>query len=595
MKYFFLIFTLISFFSISQAQTNYYVDNHLGADTLTNGTAPDSSAWKTIEYAINNVANPTTDTIIIHISAGTYNLGSNQIDISRNFLNLKLIGAGIDTTIVEADTSSTVATSRVFEIFTGNNATIQRMTIQNGHNSSGGGIFIYYGSLELDFCKITNNYTVTAGYGGGIANIGGNLVIDNSTIDNNSAADSAHGGGIGIRDGVTNIYNSTISNNTALDGGGIAIISFLENTSFSITNSTIYKNLGTYYSGAIRISSFDTTKTHNVTAIINSCTIFDNTCTGIYGIGGVEVLSDSQKVYLKNSIVAGNTGINNSDIRGNIISENYNLIQDISRGVITGNTTNNIYGLSPYCLPLALNNSKNGTMTCAIPDTSPARDVIPIDSNGAPLLDQRGATRNGKFDIGAYEWWNNNGALPVELSGFMATVNGNSVELKWTTATEINNRGFQIEKNSGDGFVPLAFISGHGTSTQLNRYTYVDKNVSGRTYSYRLKQIDLDGTFKYSKVVEVNMSGPNKFEIDQNYPNPFNPTTTIKFALPKAERVRVIVYNQLGQEVTKVTDRNFEAGNHSVQFNGSNFASGIYFYRIQAGSFAQTKKMILLK
>ncbi len=220
---------------------------------------------------------------------------------------------------------------------------------------------------------------------------------------------------------------------------------------------------------------------------------------------------------------------------------------------------------------------------------------LETSANGAPLLDQRGATRNGNFDIGAYEFWDNNGSLPVELSSFMASVNGNNVDLKWTTASEINNRGFQIEKNAGSGFVPLAFISGHGTSTQLNNYSYIDKNVSGGAYSYRLKQIDYDGTFKYSKVVEINLSGPNKFELGQNYPNPFNPTTTINFALPKTERVRIIVYNLIGQEVYQVTNRDYDAGNHSIQFNGSNLSSGVYFYRIQAGTFSQVKKMILMK
>jgi hypothetical protein len=284
------------------------------------------------------------------------------------------------------------------------------------------------------------------------------------------------------------------------------------------------------------------------------------------------------------------------DINGPIISEDYNLIQNADTTSISGNTKHNIYGLSPYCQPLALNNSLNGTMTCAIPDTSPAKDQIPRDSaNGAPLLDQRGATRRGNFDIGAYEFWDNNGSLPVELSSFMASVNGNAVDLKWTTASEINNRGFQIEKNAGSGFVPLAFISGHGTSTQLNNYSYIDKNVSGGAYSYRLKQIDYDGTFKYSKVVEINLSGPNKFELGQNYPNPFNPTTTINFALPKTERVRIIVYNLIGQEVYQVTNRDYDAGNHSIQFNGSNLSSGVYFYRIQAGTFSQVKKMILMK
>jgi len=598
MKLFILIFTVISFFSITLAQTtNYYVDNHLGIDTLANGTAPDSLAWKTVAYAVSHVANPTTDSIIINISAGTYNLASNEIDINRSFLNLTLIGAGIDTTIVEADSNLTVSKSRVFEILGGNNVTIERMTIQNGKvSNSGGGILNSSGTLKINYCKIYNNYSGSIGYGGGIANISGNLTIDNTTIDNNNAPDTCLGGGIGTIDGITNVNNSTISNNSSVSGGGIAIIAYSSNTLFNITNSTISQNVATYHCGGIRISNYDKTNTFKVTVNINSCTIFDDSCTSIYGIGGIGVLNDSQYVNIKNSIISGNVASKYSDMRGSIISGGYNLIQDTTLAKITGNTTTNIYDSSAYCQPLALNNSKNGTMTCAIPDSSPAKNKIPVDSsNGAPLLDQRGATRNGNFDIGAYEFWDNNGALPVELSSFIASADENNVNLKWTTATEINNRGFQIEKNSGSGFVPLAFVSGHGTSTQLNTYSYTDKNVSGGVYSYRLKQVDYDGSYKYSQAIKVNLFGPNNFALSQNYPNPFNPTTTIKFALPSAERVRVIVYNQLGQEVAQVADRNFEAGNHSIQFIGSNLASGVYFYRIQAGTFSQVKKMILMK
>jgi len=595
MKLLFLFLTIISFLNISVAQTNYYVNQNLGKDTTANGSAPDSSAWKTIEYAINHVANPTSDSIVINISTGTYNLVSNQIDINRNFLDLILIGSGIDTTVVEADSNLAVSKSRVFEIYKGNNVTLRGMTIQNGNGlSSGGGIFIDSGSTYINYCKIVNNYCSVGRVGGGVGNIAGTLFINNSTITGNTSVDTCYGGGIGIEDGTAQIENSTISYNSSGGGGGIALISVHQSASLEITNSTISENNATYYCGGIRISRFGPVS-NNLTAVINSCTIFKNTSTGSAGIGGIGVLSPSS-VYVKNSIIGGNISSSGPpDIYGGIISENYNLLQNVSGATITGDTTNNIYGLSPDCQPLALNNSKNGTMTCAIPDSSPARDVIPIDSNGAPLLDQRGANRNGKFDIGAYEFWDNNGALPVELSSFMASVNGNTVYLKWATATEINNRGFQIEKSSNNGFIPLAFISGHGTSTQLNKYTYTDKNVSSGVYAYRLKQIDYNGTYKYSKIVEVNISTPNKFTLSQNYPNPFNPSTTINFTLPSAERVRIIIYNQLGQQVALVMDRNFEAGNHSIHFNGSNLASGVYFYRIKAGIFSQVRKMILLK
>ncbi len=185
--------------------------------------------------------------------------------------------------------------------------------------------------------------------------------------------------------------------------------------------------------------------------------------------------------------------------------------------------------------------------------------------------------------------------VPVELSSFTAFANSEGVELRWSTATETNNSGFAIERSSDNiSFKQIGLVNGHGTSTSANKYSYLDKNVSGKFF-YRLKQIDFSGSFKYSKAVEVNSSKPLSFALNQNYPNPFNPTTTISYSVPEKSFVTIKVYNVLGNVVASLVNNQIEAGEHNVQFNANELSSGVYFYTITAGNFSATKKLMLLK
>ena len=192
--------------------------------------------------------------------------------------------------------------------------------------------------------------------------------------------------------------------------------------------------------------------------------------------------------------------------------------------------------------------------------------------------------------------------LPVELTSFSASVIGSTVKLSWQTATEINNFGFEILRQghtstalSVTGWERLGFVNGNGNSNSPKNYSFVDDNVTAGTYSYRLKQIDNDGQFEYSKTIEVDLGTPKKFELSQNYPNPFNPSTTINYNLPEAANVKLIIYNILGQEIKTLVKEFKEAGVHTVNFNASELNSGLYIYKIEAGSFTQTRKMTLIK
>ncbi len=186
--------------------------------------------------------------------------------------------------------------------------------------------------------------------------------------------------------------------------------------------------------------------------------------------------------------------------------------------------------------------------------------------------------------------------LPVELSSFSASANGNTVTLNWTTATETNNSGFDIERSpDNNNFSKIGFVSGFGTTTESNSYTFMDNPQKEGTYYYRLKQVDLNGRFKYSNSTEVKVTSPMMYSLDQNYPNPFNPTTKIDYSIPNQDFVNITVFNELGQKVATLVNEVVSSGHHTVDFNASRFSSGIYFYRIQTGNFVNVKKMNLLK
>ncbi|PIQ07950.1 MAG: hypothetical protein COW71_14570, partial [Ignavibacteriales bacterium CG18_big_fil_WC_8_21_14_2_50_31_20] len=184
--------------------------------------------------------------------------------------------------------------------------------------------------------------------------------------------------------------------------------------------------------------------------------------------------------------------------------------------------------------------------------------------------------------------------LPVELTSFTAKSTKAGVMLNWTTATEVNNYGFQVESRKDKGeseWEKVGFVEGHGNSNSPKEYSFFDN--SGAT-SYRLKQVDFNGNYEYSDVVTVS-SVLTKTELYQNSPNPFNPSTKISFSLAETGRVNVSVYNVIGQKVAELVNQTMESGIHNVDFNASNLTSGLYIYRLETPNYSKTMKMLLIK
>ena len=194
--------------------------------------------------------------------------------------------------------------------------------------------------------------------------------------------------------------------------------------------------------------------------------------------------------------------------------------------------------------------------------------------------------------------------VPVEMTSFTATAQQANALLAWSTATEVNNYGFDIERRAvnseqqtANSWTKVGFVAGNGTSNAKHNYTYADNNLSAGTYAYRIKQIDNDGTFKYSASTEVTVAGvPKELKLYGNYPNPFNPSTKVQFTVPENGNARLSVYNVLGQEVATLFSGAAEAGNlYTANFDASRMASGLYFSVLEFGSQRITHKMLMTK
>ncbi|MBK7104955.1 MAG: T9SS type A sorting domain-containing protein [Ignavibacteriae bacterium] len=226
--------------------------------------------------------------------------------------------------------------------------------------------------------------------------------------------------------------------------------------------------------------------------------------------------------------------------------------------------------------------------------------VSGLPSNGqvdfeASKLNVYGDVSQGGFEYTGFVYTISD-VLPVELTTFTAFANQKEIKLNWQTATEVNNYGFDVERKPETGdWKKIGFVEGHGNSNSPKNYAFSDNTAFSGKYFYRLKQIDIDGKFEYSKTEEVTLETQLIFELKQNYPNPFNPKTNIQFSIPEISNISISVYNIIGEKVETLLNKKLEAGLYSIIFDASELNSGIYFYTIKTENFIQTKKMIVAK
>ncbi len=302
-----------------------------------------------------------------------------------------------------------------------------------------------------------------------------------------------------------------------------------------------------------------------------------------YGTG-LEIVSPCVKVYT-------------TDRTGSVGYSTGNYVNNFNG---TSSATPNVSGVAALVLAVDSNLTWNVVRE---------RICLTADKVGGYIYNQSGQLGLGGWNnqmgygkINAYEVVKLTAdAIPVELTSFTANVIDNEVFIKWSTATETNNQGFEIERSqkskvkSQNEWEKIGFVSGFGTATESKSYSFSDINISSGTYGYRLKQIDYDGTFEYSPEVDVDFVAPGEFVLNQNYPNPFNPRTNIKFSVSKRIQLKINLYNMLGEIVQKITEGLYEAGNYQVTMDAQNLPSGIYIYRIESDELIKAKKMVLMK
>ncbi len=317
---------------------------------------------------------------------------------------------------------------------------------------------------------------------------------------------------------------------------------------------TLYKSSGTTSSSARLDSPSDSTLYFNSTSSV-----------------------DTVNFYLKNK---GNSNLTVSGATfSGTYSAKYTLISSLPGAIVPNDSGLFKVRCNPLAKPsrgneLQIDNVENATLDITTNDPSKPTFKVSLQSDSP---------------------------LPVELANFTSIINRNKVNLNWSTLFEINNKGFEVERKiENSEWQALSFISGKGTSNQINTYSFEDRNLSTGKYYYRLKQVDYNGNFKYYSLVNnVNIGMPSDFALGQNYPNPFNPSTTINFDLPLDSKVTLNVYDITGRLISTILNSEFKAGYNSVKFNASSLASGIYFYNINAVSgshnFTENKRMVLIK
>ncbi len=541
----------IQFTNYNASSVNYTPDNY----TIQNNTLSSVAGNGGLGVFLSNSGTPTVGMTGVTVSNDTiYHRGTRAV--MCNYVN----DANIFGNTISADIQAAGVAAASIWLSTG---------------TGNAGTFNVYGNKFIKL-KTLNN---TAGTGFGII-----------AIDNQLASPK-----------VVNIYNNFISGFETVTSNSNAIYYGIRHTGGSTSNIshntisfadlTDMTTFGTSRIAGIAFATHNTTEASptGTTSIMNNIVVSDETSMKVWAVRRVGTAgtfsSNYNDLYYNPANASGFVGFWDATDQQLLADWQTASSQDAnskSKAVTFESATNlHLFGSS-------------------IGDTDLAGIAIP-----SVTTDIDGEARPGNAPyMGADE--RPESPLPVQLTSFIARVDplSNSTVLHWTTASEVNNYGFYVQRKSEGGQfadLPNSFVAGHGTTNEPQSYTWTDLSVTRGTWYYRLKQVDLDHSVHYSDPISVTIvtgvqeTTPQVFSLSQNYPNPFNPSTTIRFEIAKPDVVTLKVYDVLGREVATLVNEQMSAGNYSISFNAANLASGTYVYRLQVGNFVSTKKMNLTK
>lgn len=529
-----------------------------------------------------------------------------------------------NTTISYMAPMSTAATSTCFYINGQTSGVSDRILVENNtfadavntpfyavRITGAAGTFQYCSDVKVTknilFGQMRSSYFYFCGVDNGVTEFSNNQISNTSS---NITGYVVYGTILNNYKGTYNIFNNkyiTIKTNNKDGGQGLYGISPMSGQAGAVLN--IYNNF---------FSDFQCLNANTAATPVFGIYCQDTVQTNIY-FNSINMTPVNNTTGMVAPIGFGNSGAK-ANIKNNILINSYSAATDNSYGykfpsTMTLNADYNDIVVLPTSAVTMRGARKFVTMKewqdstaqelhsvslnpafTSISDLHIMKDSLAIVGRGVKIpgfmTDIDGETRDTIPDLGADEIA---GVTPVELVAFTASKSGGMVELSWSTATEVNNAYFDVERKiAGKSWESVGRIKGNGTTAQGAQYSFTDDAVAGNV-SYRLKQVDFDGTFTYSATVEVSASVPDQFELSQNYPNPFNPSTVIRYSIPQDAKVKLQVYSITGQLVAELVNASQSAGVHNVTFNAAGLASGTYIYKIQAGSFVQMKKMMLIK
>jgi hypothetical protein len=184
-------------------------------------------------------------------------------------------------------------------------------------------------------------------------------------------------------------------------------------------------------------------------------------------------------------------------------------------------------------------------------------------------------------------------ALPVELADFEAQTDGQTARLTWTTASETNNAGFEVERKTDAGFETVGFVEGAGTTSTPQDYRYRIQGLGYGTHAFRLRQVDQSGAAQYSETVTAAVRLDEAFEVGTPHPNPFRTRATVTMTVREAQKVRATLYDVLGRRVKEVHNGTLPAQKtHTFRWEGDRLSAGVYFLRVKGDTFSAVRRVV---